>query len=54
MMHQKKMPLYQIMTEWDMLPFKQVAMDLITGLLRHNGKDTILMIVDHGCLGFMV
>jgi transposase InsO family protein len=32
-----------------MLPFKQVAMDLITGLLKHKGKDAILTIVDHGC-----
>jgi hypothetical protein len=32
-----------------MLPFKQVAMDLITGLPKHNGKDAILTIVDHRC-----
>jgi transposase InsO family protein len=32
-----------------MLPFKQVAMDLITGLLKHKGKDAILTIVNHGC-----
>jgi hypothetical protein len=32
-----------------MLPFKQVMMDLITGLPKHNGKDVILTIVDHGC-----
>jgi transposase InsO family protein len=24
-------------------------MDLITGLLKHKGKDAILTIVDHGC-----
>jgi hypothetical protein len=47
--HQKKMPLYRITTKQNMLPFKQVAMDLITGLPKHNGKDTILTIVDHGC-----
>jgi hypothetical protein len=47
--HRKKMPLYQITTEQGMLPFKQVAMDLITGLPKHKGKDAILTIVDHGC-----
>jgi hypothetical protein len=24
-------------------------MDLITGLPKHNGKDAILTIIDHGC-----
>jgi hypothetical protein len=33
-----------------MLPFKQIAIDLIMGLLKHKGKDAILTIVDHGCL----
>jgi hypothetical protein len=47
--HRKKMPLYRITTEQGTLPFKQVAMDLITGLLKHKGKDAILTIVDHGC-----
>jgi hypothetical protein len=47
--HRKKTPLYRITTEQGMLPFKQVAMDLITGLPKHKGKDAILMIVDHGC-----
>jgi hypothetical protein len=37
------------MTEQGMLPFKQVAMDLITGLPKHKRKDAILTIVDHGC-----
>jgi transposase InsO family protein len=50
MTHRKKMPLYQITTEQETLPFKQVAMDLITGLPKHNNKDAILTIVDHGCL----
>jgi transposase InsO family protein len=49
MTHQKKMPLYQITTEQVILSFKQVAMDLITGLPKHNSKDAILTIVDHGC-----
>jgi hypothetical protein len=47
--HRKKTPLYQITTEREMLPFKQIAMDLITGLPKHKGKDAILTIVDHGC-----
>jgi hypothetical protein len=32
-----------------MLPFKQITMDLITGLPKHNRKDAILTIIDHGC-----
>jgi hypothetical protein len=47
--HRKKTPLYRIITEQGMLPFKQIAMDLIMGLSKHKGKDAILMIVDHGC-----
>jgi hypothetical protein len=47
--HRKKTPLYRITTEQGMLPFKQIAMDLITGLPKHKGKDAILMIVDHRC-----
>jgi hypothetical protein len=35
--------------EQGMLPFRQVTMDLITGLPKHNGKDVNLTIVDHGC-----
>jgi hypothetical protein len=50
MTHQKKMLLYRITTEQGMLPFKQVVMDLITSLPKHNGKDAILTIIDHGCL----
>jgi hypothetical protein len=33
----------------DMKPFSQIALDLITGLPRANGKDAILTIVDHRC-----
>jgi len=40
---------YRITTKENALPFQQVAMDLITGLPTHNGKDAILTIVDHGC-----
>jgi hypothetical protein len=49
MTHRKKMPLYRITTEQGTLPFKQIVMDLITGFPKHNGKDAILTIVDHGC-----
>ena len=47
--HKRKTPAYAITTEENALPFQQVAMDLITGLLTHKGKDTILTIVDHRC-----
>jgi hypothetical protein len=47
--HRKKTPLYRITTKQGTLPFKQVAMDLITGLPKHKGKDAILTIMDHGC-----
>ena len=38
-----------ITSEEGILPFQKIAMDLITGLPTHNGKDAILTIVDHGC-----
>jgi hypothetical protein len=44
-----KVPLYQIPTPTDTLPFQIVAMDLITQLPISNGYDAILMIVDHRC-----
>jgi hypothetical protein len=47
--HRKKTPLYRITTDEQALPFQQIAMDLITGLPTHNGKNAILTIVDHGC-----
>jgi hypothetical protein len=43
------MPLYRITTDERALPFQQIAMDLITGLPTHSGKNAILTIVDHGC-----
>ena len=46
--HKSKNPLYCITTEEGTLPFQRIAMDLITGLPRHKGKDAILTIVDHG------
>ena len=36
--HRPKVPLYQIMTQKETLPFQRVAMDLITGLLMHKKK----------------
>ena len=47
--HKKCTPLYRITTDKNALSFQQVAMGLIMGLLKHNGKDVILTIVDHGC-----
>src|SRR6266852_9979857 len=47
--HKKKVPLYHITTPETSMPFQQLAMDLITGLPNHQGKDAILTIVDHGC-----
>ena len=47
--HKKKTLAYAITAEENALPFQQVAMDLITGLPIHKGKDAILTIVDHGC-----
>ncbi len=49
MTHKRCTPLYRITTEDNALPFQQVAMDLITGLLKHQGKDAILTIVDYEC-----
>ena len=47
--HAAKVPPFQIDTTDDALPFQRVAMDLITGLPMHKGKDAILTIVDQGC-----
>jgi len=33
-----------------MLPFQQIALDLITGLLPNGPHNSVLTIVDHGCL----
>ena len=48
--HRKRTPLYRIPTLEDMLPFQQIALDLITGLLPNGPHDSVLTIVDHGCL----
>ena len=49
LMHRTKAPLYKITVPNDNPPFSQVAMDLIMGLPRSRGYDSILTIVDHGC-----
>ena len=47
--HKAKVPPFQIDMTNNTLPFQRVAMDLITGLPMHKGKDAILTIVDQGC-----
>ena len=47
--HKAKTPPFQINTMDDALPFQWIAMNLITGLPMHKGKDAILTIVDQGC-----
>ena len=47
--HRKRTPLYRITTAENTLPFRQIAMDLITGLPTQRRYNAILMIVDHGC-----
>jgi hypothetical protein len=49
LMHKTQAPLYKITVPPDALPFMQIAMDLITGLPKSRGYDSILTIVDHGC-----
>jgi Chromo (CHRromatin Organisation MOdifier) domain/Integrase zinc binding domain len=48
--HHIKTPIFCIPSTIDAKPFSHVAMDLITGLLKSDGHDAILTIVDHGCL----
>ncbi len=47
--HRPRIPLYCITSPDNTLPFRQIAMDLITGLPNIQGKDAILTIVNHGC-----
>ena len=47
--HKAKVPPFRIDTTSDTLPFQRIAMDLITGLPMHKGKDAILTIVNQGC-----
>ena len=46
--HRKKVPRYAIPANPSPLPFKTVAMDLITQLPKSKGHDAILTIVDQG------
>jgi len=48
--HQTCPPMYKIPTDPMALPFQQIPMDLIIGLPESNHHDSILTIVDHGCL----
>jgi hypothetical protein len=48
--HQGKTPLFQIGTTPHAWPFQWITIDLIIGLPTQNRKDTILTIVDQGCL----
>ena len=45
-----KTSLYKIPVPEQGLPFRQIAIDLITGLLPIGSHNAILTIVDHGCL----
>jgi len=47
--HRTQTPLYKIPVPENAPPFTQIAMDLITGLPKSKGYDSILTIVDHGC-----
>ena len=49
LMHKTCTPLYKITILEDAPPFTQIAMNLITGLPKSQGFDSILTIVDHGC-----
>jgi Integrase zinc binding domain len=47
--HRVKTPMFRIPSTINAKPFSHITMDLITGLLRSEGHDAILTIVDHGC-----
>jgi hypothetical protein len=49
LMHKTQAPLYKITVPPDAPLFTQIAMDLIMGLPKSRGYDSILTIVDHGC-----
>jgi hypothetical protein len=48
--HRPKTSLYKILVPERGLPFRQIAMDLITGLPPIGHHNAILTIVNHGCL----
>ena len=45
----RKAPLQLITVDPHSGPFQMVAMDLITDLLKSQGFDTVLTVIDHGC-----
>src|SRR5579863_4079422 len=47
--HKLRTPTYRIPVPMSPAPFKQVALDLVTGLPKSNDYDAILIIVNHGC-----
>ena len=47
--YRRRTPTFHIPAANDALPFKVVAMDLITRLPKSQGHDAILTIVDQGC-----
>jgi len=47
--YREKIPTFHIPAADDALPFKVIAMDLITQLPKSQGHDAILTIVDQGC-----
>jgi Integrase zinc binding domain len=47
--HRIKTPAFCIPSSINTKPFSHIAMDLITGLLKSDGYDAILTIVDHRC-----
>ena len=49
LMHRKKVPTFHILAADNSLPFKVIAMDLITQLPKSQGHDAILTIMDQGC-----
>ena len=49
LMHKTHTPLYKITVPENAPPFTQIMMDLITGLPKSRGFNSILTIVDHRC-----
>ena len=47
--HKTHAPLFKITVPVNALLFTQIAMDLIMGLPKSRGYDSVLTIVDHGC-----
>jgi Integrase zinc binding domain len=48
--HRVKTPMFRIPSTISTKLFSHITMDLITGLPKSEGHDTVLTIVDHGCL----